>query len=108
MRSIEEKRICRMKYYYKNKGKELQTNKTRRAKVREFIKKVKSVPCADCNRRFPYYCMDFDHVRGIKLFNVGSLGNSTHTKKIEVEIKKCEVVCATCHRKREYERGHIY
>lgn len=32
-----------------------------------FIQKAKEVPCTDCGNEYPYYVMDFDHVRGDKV-----------------------------------------
>lgn len=76
----------------------------RRFRVRKMVKKLKSVPCVDCHKKFPSYVMDFDHVRGEKTFNVGSLGNSISFKRIQSEIAKCEVVCSNCHRIRTWKR----
>ena len=59
-------------------------------------------PCADCKLNFPYYVMDFDHVRGIKHKNVSELIPTLSKKKIDDEIKKCEVVCSNCHRIRTH------
>ena len=61
-------------------------------------------PCADCKLNFPYYVMDFDHVRGIKHKNVSELIPTLSKKKIDDEIKKCEVVCSNCHRIRTHIR----
>jgi hypothetical protein len=61
-------------------------------------------PCADCKINFPYYVMDFDHVRGIKHKNVSELIPTLSKKKIDDEIKKCEVVCSNCHRIRTHMR----
>jgi hypothetical protein len=43
--------------------------------------------------------MDFDHVRGDKLLNVSRLRNGRLAWwRLLAELKKCEVVCANCHR----------
>ncbi len=34
------------------------------AKRREYLRAVKSRPCADCGVQYPYYVMDFDHRAG--------------------------------------------
>ncbi len=73
-----------------------------RAEVRDLIRARKSVPCADCNTRYPFYVMDFDHVRGVKKFNIGIGASRYSLKVIEKEIDKCEVVCANCHRQRTH------
>lgn len=48
--------------------------------------------------------MDFDHVRGRKLFNVAVGAFNVTEEKLLVEIDKCDVVCANCHRQRTHER----
>lgn len=70
---------------------------------RQLIINIKNVPCKDCNQKFPYYVMDFDHVRGRKKFNI-SQTLSVRPETLMREIKKCEVVCANCHRIRTYKR----
>jgi hypothetical protein len=67
------------------------------------VQKAKSVPCSDCDVSYPFYVMDFDHVRGIKLFNIAFYLNKS-LKMINEEIAKCDVVCANCHREREHRR----
>jgi len=47
--------------------------------------------------------MDFDHVRGVKLFNVGMM-TSRSFELIDAEIAKCEIVCSNCHRIRTKQR----
>src|SRR5688500_11327421 len=66
----------------------------------------KAVPCADCRGSFATQAMDFDHLPGqTKSKNVSLLvsGFSTVTALL-VEINKCEVICANCHRLRTFER----
>ncbi len=55
--------------------------------------------CADCGENNPIV-LEFDHVRGTKLYAISELKRkSTNLKKLEEEINKCEVRCANCHRK---------
>ena len=69
------------------------------------INSLKDVPCKDCGGRFPSECMDFDHVRGPKLFNVGTCSrNGVSETRLDAEIAKCEIVCANCHRIRTKKR----
>jgi len=73
-------------------------------KKRDFIHKLKDVPCFDCGGRFPYYCMDFDHRAGeVKLFTIGH-STTKGLQQVLAEIAKCDVVCANCHRKRSHQR----
>lgn len=73
-------------------------------KKREIIETAKDRPCMDCGIKYPYYVMDFDHVRGEKLYNIAAQLGMMSYPKIKAEIEKCEVVCANCHRKRTHER----
>lgn len=63
--------------------------------------RAKSVPCADCGRVYPFYVMEFDHVRGEKAFNIG--GAKVSRKRLLDEIAKCDVVCSNCHRERTWK-----
>lgn len=72
-------------------------------KNRWLLDHLKNVPCTDCGRRFVPWAMDFDHVRGEKLANVGSLVHGP-TEVLLAEVAKCEVVCSNCHRARELNR----
>lgn len=66
----------------------------RREIKRNYLKELKKQPCSHCNKNFPPEAMDFNHIRGTKLGNVGDL-SLNHIPK---EITKCEILCATCHR----------
>ena len=81
------------------------STKKYRGKRAEWLIAQKSKPCADCDNRYPFYCMDFDHVRGVKEFGIAdSQWSWKSIAQLEVEIAKCELVCANCHRIRTYER----
>jgi hypothetical protein len=64
----------------------------------------KAVACADCHEFFPIICMDFDHVRGKKKFDISSKYDQVSMKALLEEIEKCDVVCANCHRIRTAKR----
>ena len=69
------------------------------------LDKLKDRPCLDCYERFPPECMDFDHVRGEKLFGiVEARGSAIAWQTVLNEIAKCDLVCANCHRMRTYIR----
>lgn len=62
------------------------------------------VPCVDCGKTFPPYCMDFDHrdpkEKTLNIAKVYAFGR----KRLLDEIKKCDVVCSNCHRIRTHNR----
>lgn len=76
---------------------------------RAWLAKAKDKPCTDCGVKYPPYVMDFDHVRGSKLANVGHMATSRSwysLRAVEEEILKCDLVCANCHRERTHQRGY--
>jgi hypothetical protein len=81
------------------------SKKNKQAKLRILIAELKSVPCADCGVQYSSYVMDFDHVRGKKLFDISTIVHSTKgtEEKIRAEAAKCDIVCSNCHRKRTYD-----
>lgn len=94
------------KAYYKKKPRSIDESlKRRRVSIREYVKAKKAVPCVDCNQSYPWYVMDFDHVRGEKKFNLSrSTSRFASTVAMDEEIAKCDVVCANCHRARTFTR----
>jgi hypothetical protein len=61
--------------------------------------------CADCGYRGHPRALDFDHVSGTKLFNIGGVNrDSKPMNALLAEMAKCEVVCANCHRIRSFNR----
>lgn len=98
-------------YYKKNKDKEknrvLSFKKQNVAKINEEIEKLKSVPCKDCGKTLNPWQMDFDHLPEFnkkytvsRMVSCGTMALGT----VLDEIKKCDVVCANCHRDRTYRR----
>lgn len=80
-----------------------------RRKRRDYVDKIKaSTPCADCRRYFPAICLDFDHRPEFKKrAGISELVQSSGDfKRIDAEIKKCDIVCACCHRLRTQQRRH--
>jgi hypothetical protein len=76
--------------------------------LRALTKRLKEEhPCADCGEHYPYYVMDFDHVRGVKEFEVRiATASRKGWSRIYAEIAKCDIVCANCHRVRTWDRMH--
>ena len=78
--------------------------KNRNDKVKEFVRRYKIlVGCKDCGYKTNPVALDFDHITDNKLINVS---NAKSIKQAKEEIRKCEVVCANCHRIRTYNRLH--
>lgn len=78
--------------------------KVKRAKNRRFIYEyLLTHPCVDCGEPDPVV-LDFDHVRGEKMFHVACL-ISHSLARIETEIAKCDIRCANCHRRKTARIG---
>lgn len=97
-------------WYPKNKEKHISYVRRNKDRVTEFIVQYKKArSCVDCSfpgSEFPYV-LDFDHIdTGVtKKFNIGSWSRAVLSiEAIELEIKKCELVCANCHRKRTFSK----
>jgi len=61
--------------------------------------------CADCRNRYPHYMLEFDHrPEEKKLDNVYRVLKKFGLEKAMEEIKKCDVVCANCHKHRTHHR----
>jgi hypothetical protein len=61
-------------------------------------------PCVDCGERDPVV-LEFDHLDAkAKSFDIGQALPYRKWQSILEEIKKCEVVCANCHRRRTARR----
>ena len=80
------------------------------AKKRYFIWRVKRrLKCKDCGHADPDV-LEFDHLDPkTKNMHVGNMPNEGYSiKRIKEEIRKCEVVCANCHRKRTVKARKWY
>lgn len=75
---------------------------------KEYLDTLRSIPCADCNTLYPAVCMDFDHLPNHqKFFTIMSHYSGAKWSKVLQEVRKCEVVCANCHRIRTLSRVKV-
>ncbi len=91
-------------HYRENKRQYLDRNLRAYTKRREFVREVKSRPCADCGIQYPYYVMDFDHRNGEEKKCELNRVNQITMRSLKLEIEKCDVVCSNCHRERTFQR----
>ena len=97
-------KLLRKKHYSNNISKISGQVKNYRLKIRQFLISLKeSSPCLDCNKKYPYYVMDFDH-KYDKKFSIGNGSFHYSEKELLEEIEKCDLVCANCHRERTHKR----
>lgn len=104
-KSSHKDRERSLKRYYENKETILPKirlyNKTNRKKQRQILKKwIDSfkTECKQCKENNPI-CLCFHHLEN-KKFTISKILKITMNKKrIEEEIRKCEILCHNCHRK---------
>lgn len=103
---IEKRREDHKRYYLKNIEKYRIKNKIRKLMLHEFVNALKDKPCSDCHVKYPPYVMDFDHLeKTIKVNSIARFIREGRSKEsIKLEMEKCELVCANCHRMRTYKR----
>jgi len=72
--------------------------------LRLIVDKHKSEnPCVDCGEGDPVV-LDFDHVRGKKRLDISRMLNRGFSvSALKLEIEKCEMRCANCHRRKSHE-----
>lgn len=97
------------RWYEKNKARHIENVSKRKAEVKtraqQFLRELKEAsPCTDCGVQYPYYVMDFDHLRDKKYQVALMPGMGYDIPTIKAEIEKCELVCANCHRVRTFTR----
>ena len=100
-------RAARRRHYHSNKQPYLDRTKAAKEENARYIQELKgNTPCMDCGVQYPYYVMQFDHREGeVKLYNVSRLSaDGLSRKALDLEIAKCDIVCANCHCTRTYFR----
>jgi len=72
----------------------------RRQRNRELLYEyLLSHPCVDCGERDPIV-LDFDHLRDKKYRVANIVATGCSWERIVLEIEKCAVRCANCHRRK--------
>jgi hypothetical protein len=85
-----------------NRAKVRKADRARAERIRRHIDSVKMTSgCADCGYAGHPAALDFDHL-GDKALNVSS---AKSVAQADIEIAKCEVRCANCHRIKSWERA---
>lgn len=105
---IEMQRAAQRRYYDLNKDKVKKTARDRRSLVVKFVQEYKqSRGCMDCKIMYPYWILEFDHVRDEKVGNVGAMVKTHSLEAVKLELEKCDVVCSNCHRDRTRNRAIV-
>ena len=85
----------------------IRNNKKRDVNREHIYKYLNTHPCVDCNESDPIV-LEFDHVRGMKKWNIGDMVAHTTIETLDNEIAKCDVRCANCHRRKTAKQFNWY
>ena len=88
-------------WYRKNKSKQISRQLTRRKELFEWLRKYKrGLSCSKCGMKFDQYpeCCDFHHRDRAKKEGLVSVKVRSSHDAMMKELKKCDPVCANCHR----------
>jgi hypothetical protein len=98
----EKRREYRRKWYAANRDSEkkhvLKRKKELRKWFRDYKKKLK---CLKCNENHPAV-LEFHHKNEKKMDVAKMVYEGYSKKRILLEISKCKVLCANCHKKEHY------
>ena len=106
MASPRNQRPANVSYYGRNRAAEIARIRRRQDATRDFLRELRRGPCADCHKSFEPHQMDFDHRDpATKSFRL-TAGRAMLARRARLmtEVKKCDVVCANCHRVRAHAR----
>lgn len=95
-------------HYEKNRAYYSARRRESQKLLQEYIRSLKDRPCADCKQSYPTWVMQFDHLPGFeKLYTVSLMSRYGSKGLIDLEVAKCEIVCANCHANRTHQRRHM-
>lgn len=96
-------------HYRRNRAVYLARDRTRNRRtsfefnMTRLVEYLRTHPCVDCGQSSPVV-LQFDHVRGEKLHNLGRLvRDGVRWETVAAEIAKCDVRCVNCHFRRHAE-----
>lgn len=108
------RRIYEKEYYRKNIEKMRKSRYDRNLLVSNnnrdnIYKYLKTHPCVDCGEKDPIV-LEFDHIDMFtKVANISTLSTGSYSwNTILIEIEKCEVRCANCHRRKTATQFNYY
>lgn len=91
---------------YKNREDLYAAQRRHRVKIRHYLLEyLLQKACVDCGEKDPIV-LEFDHLdRKNKTRQISRFLSGHYSwKKIKVEIEKCEIRCANCHRRKTYSQ----
>jgi len=109
-RDPAKQREYAQRHYRKNRAAMIARTKVQKAENRKAVQSwlleyLLRNPCVDCGETDPVV-LEFDHQTG-KDFEIGGVvRRNISVRRLAIEVAKCHVRCANCHRRKTYrERG---
>lgn len=101
-----DQRATNRDYYHRHRTREIARVRVRQDATRDYLRGLRETPCMDCGGVFEPYQMDFDHRDAdTKAFRVTEGRAMLASRaRLVLEVRKCDVVCANCHRIRTLRR----
>lgn len=101
----EDDKKASRQYYDRNIDAVKKRTKAAKKEALGLVASIKaSNPCLDCGLIHHFFQMDFDHVRGKKRLSLGAAVQKGWAEDtLWIEIFKCDLVCANCHRGRTWK-----
>lgn len=108
-------RKCRAKlhnaWYHRTKHEKIELrnrykNISHQRSMQIVVNYLKIHPCVDCGEK-DILVLEFDHIRD-KENVISKMVRSSSRRKLLLEIQKCEIRCANCHRRKTAKRGNWY
>ena len=91
-------------YYNNNKDTHYERNKITESKIRAYVTNIKKQGCIICKETFEK-CLEFHHLNPLnKDLSIAELCKKGSLNKVKLEIDKCILLCANCHRKVHYDK----
>lgn len=90
-------------HYINNKEIYIMNSKKQTQVCKEYIKSIKeNLQCARCGEK-RFWVLDFHHINSNEKENdIATLVHNGSIKKLKLELEKCTVLCANCHRDEHY------
>ena len=106
-KKLQKARENARRSYYRHHATRRAAYRQQYATRRALIDGLKNRPCLDCGRSYPSYVMEFHHRDPhTKVFKVSVALVYYNLDLVMAEIAKCDLLCANCHRIREWgEKG---
>jgi len=101
-------REYRKDHYHSNKEQYYRRNTESHGRMRDHVLSIKEGNCVDCGESYPGepWLMEFDHRDPTeKVATVHQLVQGGSWALLLAEIKKCDLLCVICHRRRTAKRG---